>query len=56
MLAEQLIGETFEMQGFRIESVKKAGSELVITIVHDLRYQSLLRGVQQSRRLPGYTL
>jgi len=38
MLVERLIRETLEMQGFRIESVKKAGSELVVTIVPDLRY------------------
>ncbi len=38
MLIEQLIRETLEMQGFRIESVKKEGSELVVTIVPDLRY------------------
>ncbi len=31
MLVEQLIRETLEMQGFRIESVNKAGSELVVT-------------------------
>jgi transposase len=38
MLVEQLIRETLEMQGFRIESVNKSGSELVVTVVPDLRY------------------
>ena len=38
MLIEQLIRETLEMQGFRIESVNKVGSEFVATIVPDLRY------------------
>lgn len=38
MLVEQLIRETLELQGFRIESVIKAGSELVVTIAPDLRY------------------
>ena len=38
MLVEQLIRETLELQGFRIESVVKAGSELVVTIAPDLRY------------------
>jgi tetrahydromethanopterin S-methyltransferase subunit F len=39
MLVEQLIRETPEMQGFCIESVKKAGLELVVTLVPDLRYE-----------------
>lgn len=38
MLIEQLIRETLKRQGFRIESVKKAGSEQVATFVPDLRY------------------
>ena len=38
MLVEQLIRETLELQGFRIESVVKVGSELVVTIAPDLRY------------------
>ncbi len=38
MLVEHLIRETLELQGFRIESVVKAGSELVVMIVPDLRY------------------
>lgn len=38
MLVEQLIHETLELQGFRIESVVKASSELVVTIAPDLRY------------------
>jgi transposase len=38
MLVEQLIRETLEMQGFRIESVNKAGSELIVTLAPDLRY------------------
>ena len=38
MLVEQLIRETLEMQGFRIKSVVKPGSELIVTIVRDLRY------------------
>ena len=38
MLVEQLIRETLELQGFRIESVVKSGSELVVTIAPDLRY------------------
>lgn len=32
MLVEQLVRETLEMQGFRIESVNKAGSELIVTL------------------------
>jgi hypothetical protein len=35
MLIEQPIRETLEMQGFRIESVKKADSELVVTLIPD---------------------
>lgn len=38
MLVEQLIHETLEMQGFRVKSVAKPGSELIVTIVPDLRY------------------
>lgn len=38
MLVEQLIRETLELQGFRIESVVKVGSELIVTIAADLRY------------------
>src|SRR5512137_2292662 len=38
MLVKQLIRETLEMQGFCIESVDKTGSELIVTIVPDLRY------------------
>lgn len=38
MLVKQLIHETLEMQGFRIESVNKTGSELIATITADLRY------------------
>lgn len=38
MLVQQLIRETLEMQGFRIESVDKNCSELTATIVADLRY------------------
>jgi len=38
MLVRQLIHETLEMQGFRIESVNKTGSELIATIAADLRY------------------
>ncbi len=38
MLVEQLIHETLEMQGFRIETVDKNGCELVVTIAPDLRY------------------
>lgn len=38
MLVEQLIRETLEMQGFRIETVDKKGCELIVTIAPDLRY------------------
>ena len=38
MLVEQLIRETLELQGFRIESVEKKDSELLVTIEPDLRY------------------
>lgn len=38
MLVEQLIRETLELQGFRIESVKKKDSELLVTIEPDLGY------------------
>jgi hypothetical protein len=38
MLVKQFIRETLEMQGFRIESVVKTGSEQIVTIVPDLRY------------------
>jgi transposase len=38
MLVAQLIRETLELQGFRIESVVKAGSELVVTIAPDFRF------------------
>lgn len=38
MLVEQLIRETLELQGFRIESVEKKDSELLVTIAPDLRY------------------
>jgi hypothetical protein len=38
MLVEQLIRDTLELQGFRIESVVKADSELIVTIAPDLRY------------------
>jgi len=50
MLVEQLIRETLEMQGFRIESVNEAGSELIVTIAPDLRYHPRC-GVCNS---PGY--
>ena len=56
MLVEQLIRETLELQGFRIESVDKAGSELIVTLVPDLSLPPSLRGMWQSRRLPGYAL
>ena len=38
MLIEQLIRDTLELQGFRIESVEKMDSEILITIEPDLRY------------------
>jgi len=38
MLIKQLIRETLELQGFRIESVEKKDSELLVTIGPDLRY------------------
>ena len=38
MLIKQLIRETLELQGFRIESVEKKDSELLVTIEPDLRY------------------
>ena len=38
MLIKQLIRETLELQGFRIESVEKKDSELLITIQADFRY------------------
>ena len=38
MLIKQLIRETLELQGFRIESVEKKDSEILITIEPDLRY------------------
>lgn len=38
MLIKQLIRETLELQGFRIESVDKKDSELLVTIGPDLRY------------------
>ena len=38
MLVEQLIRETLELQGFRIDSVEKRASELLVTIEPDLRY------------------
>jgi hypothetical protein len=38
MLIKQLIRETLELQGFRIESVEKKDSELLVTIQADLRY------------------
>jgi transposase len=38
MLIKQLIRETLELQGFRIESVEKKDSELLVTIQSDLRY------------------
>jgi hypothetical protein len=37
MLIKQLIRETLESQGFRIESVEKRDSELLVTIKADLR-------------------
>ena len=59
MLVEQLIRATLEMQGFRIASVEKSSSELLVTIVADLRYHprcgrcgnpSDYRDTQDSRR------
>ena len=41
MLVEQLIRETLELQGFRIESVEKKDSELLVSIEPDLRYHPL---------------
>jgi transposase len=38
MLIKQLIRETLELQGFRIESVEKKDSEVLVTIQADLRY------------------
>ena len=38
MLVKQLIRETLELQGFRIESVEKKDSGLLVTIQADLRY------------------
>jgi len=38
MLIKQLIRETLELQGFRIESVEKKDSEILVTIQADLRY------------------
>jgi transposase len=38
MLIKQLIRETLELQGFRIESVEKRDSELIVAIAPDLRY------------------
>jgi transposase len=38
MLIKQLIRETLELQGFRIESVEKRDSELLVAIEPDLRY------------------
>ena len=38
MLIKQLIRETLELQGFRIESVVKKDSEILVTIEPDLRY------------------
>ena len=38
MLVEQLIRETLELQGFRIESVEKKDSGLLVTIEPDQRY------------------
>ena len=38
MLIKQLIRETLELQGFRIESVEKKDSGLLVTIGPDLRY------------------
>lgn len=37
MLVEQLIRETLDLQGVRIQSVVKAGSELVVTLMPDCR-------------------
>ena len=41
MLIKQLIRETLELQGFRIESVEKKDSGILITIEPDLRYSRL---------------
>lgn len=38
MLVEQLIRETLDLQGVRIQSVVKAGSELIVTLMPDCRY------------------
>jgi transposase len=38
MLIKQLIRETLELQGFRIKSVEKKDSEILVTIEPDLRY------------------
>lgn len=38
MLVKQLIRETLDLQGFRIESVEKKDSRLLVTIEPDLRY------------------
>ena len=38
MLIKQLIRETLELQGFRIESVEKKDSGLLVTVEPDLRY------------------
>lgn len=38
MFVELLIRKTLEMQGFGIETVKKAASGLVATIIPDPRY------------------
>jgi len=37
MLVEQLIRETLDLQGVRIQSVVKAGSELIVTLMPDCR-------------------
>ena len=37
MLVEQLIRETLDLQGVRIQSVVKAGSELIVNLMPDCR-------------------